>query len=273
MAAPRKSRAQRAAERVSGFPLQRRAAGRAIDQDALIQDSLPTCDSDPKPWEAARSHLIAATDASDTAERAAIKSARSQAMREVETEDRDNLGEWWRDQSQFIEQELQTLHIALKDAGDHPSPQYAMQVRRLGALGIPQHLIAMQLGISEGVLAQHYETDLRIGEGLMLAPVAANMYRMATSGNTKAAVKAGTEILNRRGGDPWRPPAQKVEITDERKNSGKGVIDSSKLSPEDREYLKGIVERQLGLRNNSTMLGISRAAIDVDHETLDGDEV
>lgn len=263
---------------MAGQPLAR--ARRAAARAAEIAAAIPTNDGgEPKPWQAAAHHFIAATDASDTADRAAIKSARYSAMRDVESEDRESLSEWWREQSKFIDQELLTLSVALKDAGDHPSPQYAMQVRRLGALGIPQHLIAMQLGISEGVLAQHYETDLRVGEGLMLAPVAANMYRMATSSSSKAAVKAGTEILNRRGGDPWRPPAQKVEITDERRQASKGVIDSSKLSAEDREYLKGIIERQLGLRNNATMLsgGLAageRAVIDVDpEETIDGDEV
>lgn len=174
--------------------------------------------------------------------------------RQTQIEDRLNLFDWQKEQAEFLEKEQASIDLALQDAGDHPSLAYARQVRRLGGLGIPPDLIAVRLGITEGLLFQHYEVDLKQGEGLMLGPVAANMYRMATSGNGKWALKAATEILNRRGGEPWRPPAQKVEITDERKAAGKGIIDSSKLSWEEREQLKGMIERQLGMRNNSTFL-------------------
>lgn len=172
----------------------------------------------------------------------------------TQREDRGNLSEWWKEQSEFMEREQESIALVLQNAGDHPSLAYARQIRRLGALGIPQDLIATMLGISEGMLLEHYEVDLRQGEALMLVPVAANMIRMATSGNSKAALKAATEILGRRGGESWRPPAQKVEITDDRKTPGKGIIDSSKLSWEEREQLRTIVERQLGMRNNSTFL-------------------
>lgn len=198
--------------------------------------------------------------------------------RQTQLDDRANLHDWWREQSEFMEKEQAAIFLALEGAGPHPNLAYSRQVRRLGALGLPPNLIATKLDITEGELFTHYEVDLKQGEGLLLAPVAANMYRMATSGNGKWALKAATEILNRRGGEAWRPPAQKVEITDERKVPGKGIIDSAKLSWEEREQLRAIVERQLGMRSNTAFLtdGLGAAKDNgtvIDAEPEDGAEV
>lgn len=207
-----------------------------------------------------------------------IPSPELSITRQIQRDDRANLSEWWKEQAEFMEKEQESIALVLEDAGDHPSLAYARQIRRLGALGIPQDLIATVLGISEGMLLEHYETELKQGEALMLVPVAASMIRMATSGNSKAALKAATEILSRRGGESWRPPAQKVEITDDRKTPGKGIIDSSKLSWDEREQLRSIVERQLGMRNNSTFLtnGLGAAKDNgtvIEAESDDGGEV
>lgn len=211
----------------------RKLAEALAAQEALNQ--VPTFESgSPMPWETSTPEIS--------------------LDRAIQREDRASLSEWWKEQGEFMEREQESIALVLNDAGPHPSLAYARQIRRLGALGIPQDLIATLLEISEGMLLEHYEMDLRQGEALMLVPVAANMIRMATSGNSKAALKAATEILGRRGGEAWRPPAQKVEISDERKTPGKGIIDSAKLSWEEREQLRAIVERQLGMRNNSTFL-------------------
>lgn len=235
----------------------RKLAEALAAQEALNQ--VPTSEAGaPMPWEA--------------------PSPEVSFVRQTQKDDRANLSEWWKEQSEFMEREQEAIALVLEDAGDHPSASYARQIRRLGALGIPQDLVATMLGISEGMLLEHYEADLKQGEALMLVPVAANMIRMATSGNSKAALKAATEILSRRGGEAWRPPAQKVEITDERKTPGKGIIDSSKLSWDEREQLRAIVERQLGMRNNSTFLtnGLGAAKDNgtvIEAESDDGGEV
>jgi hypothetical protein len=196
--------------------------------------------------------------------------------RQIQTEDRVNLHEWWKEQAEFMEKEQESIVLALHGAGPHPNLPYARQIRRLGALGISIDLIAIKLGMSEGMLLQHYEEDLKQGEASILGPVMANMLRMATSGNGKWALKAGTEILNRRGGPNWRPPAQQVEITDDRKTPGKGIIDSAKLSWEQREQLRAIVEEQLGMRGPFLTNGLGAAKDNgtvIDAEPDDGGQL
>jgi hypothetical protein len=160
----------------------------------------------------------------------------------IQREDRQSLAVWWREQIQTLEEEHQERTAALAGAGEHPSPIYAAQVRKFGAIGMPPDVIAVLLGISEGALGQYYESDVRVGEGLFMMPVAQNMFRIATSGNDRVAVKAGMEILNRRGGEPWKPPAQKLEIDDARSKKQR-VIDSSTLTWEQRQQLRAIIEQ------------------------------
>ena len=130
---------------------------------------------------------------------------RANVAQEIQREDRQSLAVWWREQITAIEEEHQERTAALASAGEHPSPIYAAQVRKFGAIGMPPDVIAVLLGISEGALGQHYEMDVRIGEGLFIMPVAQNMFRIATSGNDRVAGKVGMDILNRRGGEPWKP--------------------------------------------------------------------
>jgi hypothetical protein len=170
---------------------------------------------------------------------------RADIARETQQVDRRSLAEWWRDQISAVEQEHQERTELLATAGEHPSPLYAAQARRFAAIGMPPDVLAFMLGISEGILMQHYETECRIGEGMFMAPVFANAFRIATSGNDRVAVKMITEIVNRRGGEPWKPPAQKLEIDDSRGKKQR-VIDSSKLTWEQRRQLEAIVLEHSG---------------------------
>lgn len=173
--------------------------------------------------------------------------ARADARREDQNLDRRSLAEWWREQMATLEQEHQDRMELLATAGEHPSPMFAAQVRRFAAIGMPPDVLGFMLGITEGMLMEFYEEECRIGEGLFLGPVFANLFRIATSANDRVAVKAATEIVNRRGGEPWRPPAQKLEINDGGQKK-QNYLEVSQLSYDERQQLRAIIEKRLAAR-------------------------
>jgi hypothetical protein len=249
-----KRRAKLAAQRAAGangFPLQRREAGRAEDRERAIEDHMPTCDSDPKPWEAAAAHLLMANDAEVTtreaAEKAArqhVKSARQEAIEQIHVDDRATQASWWAGQTALMLEERAELARLAGSEVDHPSPQYAQYAATYGMIGMPVELAAKRLGISQGQFEQHYRHDYEIGASQVLSQVATNVLRIAMSSNDKTAIKAGIEFLERRGGEEWRKPAQKIEIDDGRRTKAV-VFDSSKLTFEERAQVRAIIERQV----------------------------
>jgi hypothetical protein len=68
-----------------------------------------------------------------------------------------------------------------------------------------------------------------------------NMMRIGASDSDPNAGRVGMQILDRRGGEEWRPPAQKMEIDDSRNKPP--VIDSSKLTYEERQQLRQMLTR------------------------------
>jgi hypothetical protein len=153
---------------------------------------------------------------------------------------REELGSWMAKQFEKIEREHQERIEVLRTVGEHPSPVFAKMVRNLGALGLPKNLAAKMLGISHALLSSHYNEDYDLGHAQIISSVAANMLRIGTSTTDPNAAKVGMQILDRRGGDEWRPPAQKLDIDDKR---GPPIIDSSKLTYEERRTLQGMLER------------------------------
>ena len=158
--------------------------------------------------------------------------------------DRVRLEQWWRDQMEAVERSIEERRDMLADSGEHPSEIFAHQARKFGALGIPRDVAATLLEISDADFENWYGNEYTVGSAETMVPVAQNLLRMATSMNDRVAVKAATEFLNRRGGEEWRPPAQKLEIDDGRAPK-RGVIDSSRLSWEDRELMRGVLQRAL----------------------------
>jgi hypothetical protein len=156
-------------------------------------------------------------------------------------DEREQLANWWRKRMDQIEREHEERIELLRTVGEHPSPVFAKQVRMLGALGMPKTLAGKLLGLSAHTLQTHYGEEYDIGAADVIASVAANMIRIGTSTNDPANAKVGMDILSRRGGQEWRPPAQKVEMETEVKD--KSVIDSSKLSFEERQQLRLMIER------------------------------
>lgn len=157
---------------------------------------------------------------------------------------REALANWWRDRMEKIEREHQQRIDLLRTVGEHPSPIFSRQVKMFGALGIPKALAAKLLGIGIRVLESHYGEDYEIGAGEVLASVAANMIRIGTSMDDPANAKVGMDILSRRGGQEWRPPAQKLQVEDDREQP-KNVIDTSNWPPEKREQLRQMLLEQI----------------------------
>jgi hypothetical protein len=198
------------------------------------------------------------------AEMAPVSSSRWEAR----TTEPVDLAQWWRDHVAAIERDGADRTRLLADAGAHPSEIFAQQARMFAGMGLPRDVAATLLGLPESEFDVHYGADYTVGRAQMIMPVAANMLRIATSSEDRFAVKAATEVLNRLGGEEWRPPAQKLEIDDSRKSKA-GVIDSSKLSWEDRQVMRGILERATGRAVEALPSGVAAGTV-VDG-SVDGD--
>ena len=155
--------------------------------------------------------------------------------------EREQLANWWRTRMERIETEHAERIESLRNGGEHPTPAYARQVRMCGALGMEKSVACKMLGISIYTIETHYADEYLTGAADTVASVAANMIRIGTSMTDPANAKVGMDILSRRGGQEWRPPAQKVEMETEVKE--KNVIDSSKLSFDERQQLRLMIER------------------------------
>lgn len=154
-------------------------------------------------------------------------------------EQREVLSMWMRERFDMIEREHQQRIELLRTAGEHPSPIFASMVKRFGGLGLSKTLAAKMLGITYAVLVENYADDYDLGTAEIISGVAANMLRIATSTNDPAAAKVGMAILERRGGNEWKPAAKKIEVDDG--SNRPPVIDSSKLTFEQRQQLRAMI--------------------------------
>lgn len=156
--------------------------------------------------------------------------------------DREALSAWMRERFELIETAHAERVQLLRTAGEHPSPLFAGQVKRCGMLGIPKSMVAKMLGIAAATVTTHYETDYDLGAAEMIGAIAGNMARIATSVTDPAASKVGLAWLERRGGDEWRPPSQKIEL---KSDDAPPVIDTSQWTAEDRQQLRLVMERAM----------------------------
>ena len=69
------------------------------------------------------------------------------------------------------------------------------------------------------------------------------MVRIATSLSDPAAAKVGMDMLARRGGENWRPATKRLEVDNDPNKGKPPVIDSSKLTYEERAQLREMLER------------------------------
>jgi hypothetical protein len=156
---------------------------------------------------------------------------------------REALANWWRAHMDEIERRHAERVEALRNGGEHPTPAFARQVKEAGMLGMPRNLTAKLLGISPYTLEAYYADDYDLGAAEVIISVSANMVRIGTSLTDPNNAKVGMAILDRRGGQEWRPPAQKI-ITEDEREKPKNVIDTSGWDAADREQL-----RQMLLKN------------------------
>lgn len=154
---------------------------------------------------------------------------------------REQLALWMKERFEKIEREHAERVELLRTVGEHPSPVFSRMAKNFGALGLPKSLAAKMLGISTTMLSAHYADDYDLGAAEILSHVAANMIRIAVSTDDPNAAKVGMDVLNRRGGEEWRPPAQKLEVSG--KTDSPPVIDSSKLTFEERAQMRAMLER------------------------------
>jgi hypothetical protein len=160
---------------------------------------------------------------------------------EVPQGTREQLGAWMSQKFAEIEAAHQARIELIRNGGEHPMPVFQQMARQFGALGMPKTLTAKMMGMSTANLATYYGEDYDLGAAEVISMVAANMIRIGTSTTDPNASKVGMAILDRRGGDEWVPPAQKIVTSDDRKQPP--LIDSSKLSFQDRRALEEILMR------------------------------
>lgn len=149
-----------------------------------------------------------------------------------------------KDRLQTVVDEFGERIELLRTVGEHPSPIFQNIVRQHGALGMPKRLVARFLGMSESSLMKFYQEDYELGELSAIRAVAANAMRIGSSTTHPDAARVAIQVLDRRGGEEWKPPAQKLEVDDSRNKVP--IIDSSKLTYEERQALRAMLERAAG---------------------------
>jgi len=154
---------------------------------------------------------------------------------------REELAVWMKQQFERQEAEHQERLEVLRTVGEHPSALFSGMVRRFAGLGMDRPAIAHLLGVPPELIAAYYLPDIELGAAQAISLVAANMMRIATSDTDSNNAKVGMGVLDRRGGEHWKPPAQQVEMDDKR--AAPPIIDSSKLTYQERQEMRTMLTR------------------------------
>jgi hypothetical protein len=151
---------------------------------------------------------------------------------------------WWNARVEEMERIHAERIELLRTVGEHPSPIFARQVRAAGALGMDKDLLAVVLGMTLAALENFYADDYKIGQSETITAISANMLRIATATDDNAsAARVGMDTLARRGGNDWRPPAQKYEdVTPEQ--APDDIVDTSNWTREERQQFRHLLEQQ-----------------------------
>jgi hypothetical protein len=160
----------------------------------------------------------------------------------VPIDERERMVSWFRNQLRDIQTSADERIERLRTVGEHPSPIFGQLVQHHAAMGLAPSIIAKMLMIPYSTLMLHYEEDIDLGAAHINLKIAENMARIATSTTDKDAAKVGMDWLAKRGGETWRT-TKKIEIDDKREKTP--IIDSSKLSAEDRQKLREVIEAAL----------------------------
>jgi hypothetical protein len=158
---------------------------------------------------------------------------------QVADDDREAISLWLKERFEVIERQAEERAEILRTVGEHPSPIFEKFVRRFAGLGISKTGMCRLLDITPSILNEHYEGAMELGTAETTVAVAGSMLKIASDPDHPAAAKVGMSWLERRGGEPWKPAAKKVEIDDG--NPPPPVIDSTKLTFEQRAQLRAII--------------------------------
>lgn len=154
--------------------------------------------------------------------------------REEETQP-PSLEDFWRQ----MEQDLEQAAMQRGQQGERSGALLESQARMCGAWGMPIDVAARFLGVHEEEFSAQCMEAYELGATVVITKIAANMERIAIHGDDRHAAKVGMDILARRGGDLWKPPAQKIEVS--RPPPKARVIPSRDLLPEERAQMRQIL--------------------------------
>jgi hypothetical protein len=163
---------------------------------------------------------------------------------QIKPDEREQIVAVFRQRIQQIEADAAERVALAQQTTQHPSPVYQRLVKHYAAMGIKPVLISKLLMIPWSVLNTFYEDELVTGTAEINLEIAKAMAAIALDPTHPQAAKVGMDWLSRRGGEEWKPAAQKLEVADDRDKPP--VIDSSRLSVEDREALRQMILRAQG---------------------------
>lgn len=128
-----------------------------------------------------------------------------------------------------------------------PTTANRLLVRKLAKAGWTQDQIAEGMGVSDETLRKYFRYELDMGNIEMCSTIESTLYEIATNVEHKSCVAAATVLLKAKGGDEYRE-TKRTEITGadggplEQRIQNVDVIDTSKLSFEERDTLAKILE-------------------------------
>lgn len=156
---------------------------------------------------------------------------------------REALSTWMKARIEEVQQAADERIEMLRTVGDHPSPIMARFAKTFASLNLSMAHIAALCNTTPGTLEKYYSEEITLGRAELIATVATNAVRIATSLTDPAASKVALAILDRAGGEEWKPPTKRVEMGEIEKPK---VLDTSKLTYEQRQQLRDIMLSMTG---------------------------
>jgi hypothetical protein len=156
---------------------------------------------------------------------------------------REALSNWMREKITDMENYHAQREEILRTVGEHPSPLMGKFIRTFAGLHMPMKYIASLCSTTPNTIEKYYQEELTLGRAEVVAMVATNAVRIATSVTDPSASKVALSILDRMGGDDWKPPTKRVEMGEIEKPR---VLDTSKLTYEQRAQLREIMLSMAG---------------------------
>jgi hypothetical protein len=155
--------------------------------------------------------------------------------------DREAIANWFKEQMDLVLAEKDSRIEVLRTVGEHPSPIFANMVREHALIGLEPRYIARLLCVSASTITTYYAEQLEEGKAQALVAISRNMFRIATSQTDPNNAKVGMQMLERRGGEEFKPATKKVEFEDTTKHPP--LIDSSKMTYEERQQMRAMLMR------------------------------